>query len=129
MLGLGQRAVNAVVSDAPLDHFQCGRSVFCRRQAAVPCAARWLHNQRRACGRAKWRLLPLLGSRAGRSGDEVQVSAAEQFGLGEIRVGDVVVHEDHGIAVVAGLAAMPVTALDADGAGESAQLAAPNLVR
>ena len=44
VLGLGQRAVNTVVRDAPLDHFQGGRSVFCRRQAAVPCAARWFHN-------------------------------------------------------------------------------------
>ena len=44
VLGLGERAVNAVVRDAPLDHFEGGRSVFRRRQAAVPCAARWFHN-------------------------------------------------------------------------------------
>ena len=59
----------------------------------------------------------LLGSRAGRSGDDAQMSAAEQFGFGEIRVGDVVVHEDHGIAVVAGLAPMPVTTLEQNGDG------------
>ena len=51
----------------------------------------------------------LLGSRAER--DDSQASAADMalFGLGEIRVGDVVVHEDHGIGIVAGLDRMPAT--------------------
>jgi transcription-repair coupling factor (superfamily II helicase) len=55
----------------------------------------------------------LLGSRAER--DDAQTAAADltAFGFGEIRVGDVVVHEDHGIGVVAGLEAMP----ESDGAG------------
>ena len=49
----------------------------------------------------------LLGSRAER--DQVAGAPADTalFDFGEIRVGDVVVHEDHGIGVVAGLEAMP----------------------
>ena len=49
----------------------------------------------------------LLGSRAER--EEAQTGAADTalFSFGEIRVGDVVVHEDHGIGIVAGLEAMP----------------------
>ncbi|HVF93539.1 MAG TPA: helicase-related protein, partial [Sphingomonas sp.] len=45
----------------------------------------------------------LLGSRAQR--DEDAPVSSEPIGLeaGEVRIGDVVVHEDHGIAVVAGL--------------------------
>lgn len=49
----------------------------------------------------------LLGSRAERDDTAPAGSGADVFALGEIRVGDVVVHEDHGIGVVAGLAAMP----------------------
>jgi transcription-repair coupling factor (superfamily II helicase) len=48
----------------------------------------------------------LLGSRADR-GDDAPQADAHLFQLGEVRTGDVVVHEDHGIAVVAGLEAMP----------------------
>ncbi|TGX55723.1 DEAD/DEAH box helicase [Sphingomonas gei] len=49
----------------------------------------------------------LLGSRAER--DDAQAGAVETAlsGFGEIRVGDVVVHEDHGIGIVAGLERMP----------------------
>ena len=55
----------------------------------------------------------LLGSRAER--DDAQTGAADSalFGLGEIRIGDVVVHEEHGIGVVTGLERMP-----ADGEAE-----------
>lgn len=49
----------------------------------------------------------LLGSRAQRDDDLPINGHGASFGLGEIRIGDVVVHEDHGIAVVAGLADMP----------------------
>jgi transcription-repair coupling factor (superfamily II helicase) len=62
----------------------------------------------------------LLGSRAERH-DTASVSGAPAvFGLGEIRIGDVVVHEDHGIGVVSGLVAMP--AGDGDEGGEAIQL-------
>ncbi len=49
----------------------------------------------------------LLGSRAQR--DQIAGAPADTalFDMGEIRIGDVVVHEDHGIGVVAGLEAMP----------------------
>jgi transcription-repair coupling factor (superfamily II helicase) len=49
----------------------------------------------------------LLGSRAER--DTAQTGAADPalFGQTEIRLGDLVVHEDHGIAEVTGLAPMP----------------------
>jgi transcription-repair coupling factor (superfamily II helicase) len=55
----------------------------------------------------------LLGSRAQR--DEDAPISGEPVGLetAEVRVGDVVVHEDHGIAVVAGLQALPDEAGDA----------------
>ena len=49
----------------------------------------------------------LLGSRAQRDGDAVTATAAELFDFGEIQNGDVVVHEDHGISVVAGLEELP----------------------
>ncbi|WP_229664486.1 TRCF domain-containing protein [Sphingomonas metalli] len=62
----------------------------------------------------------LLGSRAERDDAAPGSGAAASFGLGEIRIGDVVVHEDHGIGVVAGLAAMP--AGDAGDGGEAIQL-------
>jgi transcription-repair coupling factor (superfamily II helicase) len=55
----------------------------------------------------------LLGSRA--QVDAVGPGAADPapFTLGEINVGDVVVHEDHGLAVVHGLAPMPADDGDA----------------
>lgn len=48
----------------------------------------------------------LLGSRAAREGVAGAAADPALFGLGEIRIGDVVVHEDHGIGVVAGLERM-----------------------
>ncbi|MFC7537372.1 TRCF domain-containing protein [Sphingomonas sp. GCM10030256] len=55
----------------------------------------------------------LIGSRAQRDSDQAGRSDAQLFDFGEIRIGDVVVHEDHGIAVVAGLEALPDEAGDA----------------
>jgi transcription-repair coupling factor (superfamily II helicase) len=49
----------------------------------------------------------LLGSRAQRDESEASAADTQLFDFGEIRVGDVVVHEDHGIAVVAGLETLP----------------------
>jgi transcription-repair coupling factor (superfamily II helicase) len=49
----------------------------------------------------------LLGSRAQREHEEGTGGDAQMFAVAEIRMGDVVVHEDHGIAVVAGLEALP----------------------
>lgn len=49
----------------------------------------------------------LLGSRAERPDALMAPADATLFAFGEIRVGDVVVHEDHGIAVVSGLQRMP----------------------
>ena len=62
----------------------------------------------------------LLGSRADRDDTAPSASGAAVFALGEIRIGDVVVHEDHGIGVVAGLAAMPTA--DGGEGGEAIQL-------
>ena len=49
----------------------------------------------------------LLGSRAQRDDDQALGTDTQVFDFGEIRIGDVVVHEDHGIAVVAGLQELP----------------------
>ena len=49
----------------------------------------------------------LLGSRAQRDDAEATAADTQLFDFGEVRVGDVVVHEDHGIAVVAGLETLP----------------------
>jgi transcription-repair coupling factor (superfamily II helicase) len=50
----------------------------------------------------------LLGSLAQRDGDDDPAAAASQlFDMGEIGLGDLVVHEDHGLAVVAGIEALP----------------------
>ena len=49
----------------------------------------------------------LLGSRAQREQVAGAPTDTALFDVGDIRVGDVVVHEDHGIGVVAGLEAMP----------------------
>ncbi|WP_347302371.1 helicase-related protein [Croceibacterium sp. TMG7-5b_MA50] len=48
----------------------------------------------------------LLGSRALRDMDRDPVSAAQVFAADELRVSDVVVHDEHGICVVAGLEAL-----------------------
>ena len=45
----------------------------------------------------------LLGSRAQREGDSGPADVAQIFAMDELRTGDVVVHEEHGICVVAGL--------------------------
>ncbi len=55
----------------------------------------------------------LLGSRAQRDDEQASSVASQVFDFGEVRVGDVVVHEDHGIAVVAGLQELP------DGGGDA----------
>lgn len=62
----------------------------------------------------------LLGSRAER--DEIGHAPADMAlrDIGEIRVGDVVVHEDHGIATVAGLA--PMAGAEGDDPGDAIAL-------
>jgi transcription-repair coupling factor (superfamily II helicase) len=55
----------------------------------------------------------LLGSRAERDDPSTPVSDTGLFDYGEIRLGDVVVHEDHGLAVVSGLQSLPDDAGDA----------------
>jgi transcription-repair coupling factor (superfamily II helicase) len=55
----------------------------------------------------------LLGSRAERDGPTTPVADTGLFDYGEIRIGDVVVHEDHGLAVVTGLQSLPEEAGDA----------------
>jgi transcription-repair coupling factor (superfamily II helicase) len=55
----------------------------------------------------------LLGSRAERDDHGPAAADTAVFDFGEIRVGDVVVHEDHGLAVVTGLQALPQDAGDA----------------
>ncbi|MEI5686027.1 helicase-related protein [Sphingomonas kyungheensis] len=55
----------------------------------------------------------LLGSRAERDDATSPIAHTGLFDFGEIRVGDVVVHEDHGLAVVTGLQALPDQAGDA----------------
>ena len=51
----------------------------------------------------------LLGSRAATMDRPATNGTAALNGLSEIRVGDVVVHEDHGIAIVRGIEVLPVT--------------------
>ena len=63
----------------------------------------------------------LLGSRA-LIADADAPSVDPWAGGGEIRIGDVVVHEDYGIGVVAGLEALPATAGEATGAGDAIAL-------
>jgi len=55
----------------------------------------------------------LLGSRAQRDSDDGPAQAGETFAMGELRTGDVVVHEEHGISVIAGLEQLPGDAGDA----------------
>ncbi|MBA2934512.1 DEAD/DEAH box helicase [Sphingomonas sp. CGMCC 1.13654] len=62
----------------------------------------------------------LLGSRAERDDTAPGAGGAAVFALGEIRIGDVIVHEDHGIGIVDGLAAMPDG--KSDKSGEAIQL-------
>ena len=49
----------------------------------------------------------LLGSRAQRGDEQDGTVDFDHFRIGEIKVGDVIVHEDHGLAVVAGLESLP----------------------
>ena len=63
----------------------------------------------------------LLGSRA-LIADADAAPVDPWAGGGEIRIGDVVVHEDYGIGIVAGLEALPATAGDATGAGDAIAL-------
>ncbi|KLE35931.1 DEAD/DEAH box helicase [Aurantiacibacter luteus] len=63
----------------------------------------------------------LLGGRAQRRGDSVSaVSSACLFALSDIHLGDVVVHEEHGLALVSGIVPMP-SAGDGE-AGDALQL-------
>jgi transcription-repair coupling factor (superfamily II helicase) len=57
----------------------------------------------------------LLGSRAERNDAPTVAADAGLLGLGEIRLGDVVVHEDYGIGVVAGLDRMPANGVNEPG--------------
>lgn len=61
----------------------------------------------------------LLGSRADRDSGQHAAADTALFGQTEIRLGDLVVHEDHGIAMVTGLAPMPG---EGDAAGDAIAL-------
>ncbi len=69
----------------------------------------------RADGVAAIAAADLLGSRADRDDAYAGPADTALFGLAEIRIGDVVVHEDHGIGIVTGLEPMPQTGEDAPG--------------
>jgi transcription-repair coupling factor (superfamily II helicase) len=62
----------------------------------------------------------LLGSRAERDDAAPAALGTAVFALGEIRIGDVIVHEQHGIGVVSGLVPMP--AAEGEEGGEAIQL-------
>jgi transcription-repair coupling factor (superfamily II helicase) len=49
----------------------------------------------------------LLGSRAQRDDDQPVSAEAFLFEAGDLKLGDAVIHEDHGLAIVAGLEALP----------------------
>ena len=49
----------------------------------------------------------LLGSRAQRDDTPVNLGDANLLAMGEIHIGDAVIHEDHGLALVAGLEPLP----------------------
>ncbi|MCX7283368.1 MAG: helicase-related protein [Novosphingobium sp.] len=49
----------------------------------------------------------LLGSRAERSDDRQRTDLADVFVAAAIRIGDVVIHEDHGLARIAGIEPLP----------------------
>jgi transcription-repair coupling factor (superfamily II helicase) len=66
----------------------------------------------------------LLGSRAERGDASTGPADTALFDFGEIRVGDVVVHEDHGIAIVAGLDRMAGS--DGEVAGDAIKLTYAN---
>lgn len=55
----------------------------------------------------------VLGSRAQRDDYQATSTGAQLFDFGEIRIGDVVVHEENGIAVVSGLEQLPNEGTDA----------------
>lgn len=56
----------------------------------------------------------LIGSRAQREVGPIDSAGASRLSLAEIRVGDLVVHEDHGIAVVKGIQPMPSSESEGD---------------
>ena len=62
----------------------------------------------------------LLGSRAERA-DAIEGDTPALLDVAEIRVGDVVVHEDHGLGLVAGIEALPAAGGEAD-AGDAIRL-------
>lgn len=70
----------------------------------------------------------LLGGRAERTGTSGPLNPhAELLGLSDIHIGDIVVHEDHGLARVAGIAAMPdvsdvADVADSGGGGDAIKL-------
>ena len=55
----------------------------------------------------------LLGSRAQRDDAPVSIGDLSLMAMGEFRIGDAVIHEDHGLAVVAGLEPLPEDGGDA----------------
>ena len=62
----------------------------------------------------------LIGSRAERGGPVAAAAAAAFVTGAELRVGDVVIHEDHGLATIAGLQQMPTGDGSGDGGGGDA---------
>ena len=53
----------------------------------------------------------LLGSRARNNGASLHSSEANMMGVGEVCIGDVIVHEDHGVGIVSGLEPSPEASL------------------
>lgn len=49
----------------------------------------------------------LIGSKAQREENASGVAALDPFGMGDVRIGDVAVHEDHGLCVIDGLESSP----------------------
>lgn len=56
----------------------------------------------------------LLGSRAINNGASPQSSGSFMLGVGEVGIGDVIVHEDHGVGIVAGLEQSPEASQDGE---------------
>lgn len=108
---LAPRVARALKADVtPVDSWRAVRRATKGALLSLPIAAERGFRRRGVLAIAA---ADLLGSRADRDDTAAAPTDTTLFDIGEFRIGDVVVHEDHGIAVIDGLEPLPDAGGDA----------------